>query len=126
VQEEDTEQLKAAGVKLVWNTLWTLRDVSPANLIRPDLLYNMFLGIVECLMDWIECFLTVYNQLNAFNNIWVQMPAYLGNHIPQKPYHSLSQVQEKEIRVILRVLLAVFMATVHHKSNVPRVTGGQQ
>jgi len=126
VQEEDTEQLKAAGVKLVWNALWTLRDVSPTNLIRPDLLHNMFLGIVEYLMDWIEGFRTVHNRLNAFDDIWAQMPAYPGNHVPHKPYRSLSQVQGKEMRAILRVLLAVFMAALHRKTNVPQVTGGQQ
>jgi len=120
VQEEDTEQLKAAGVKLVWNVLWTLRDVSPANLIRPDLLHNMFLEIVEYLRDWIEGFLTVHNRLNAFGNIWAHMPTYPGNYVPQKPYHSLSQVQGKEMRAILRVLrLVVFTAAFRYKTNVP-------
>jgi len=126
VQEEDTEQLKAAGVTLVWNALWTLRDVSPANLIRPNLLHNIFLGIVEYLMDWIEGFLIVHNRLNAFDNIWAQMLAYPGNYKPQKPYRSWSQVQGKQMRVILRVLLAVFTAAFHRKTNVPQVTGGQQ
>jgi len=126
VQEEDTEQLKATGVKLVWNVLWTLRDISPANLIWPDLLHNMFLRIVQYLIDWIEGFLTVHNQLNAFDNIWTQIPAYSGNHVPQKTYRSLSQVQEKEMRAILRVLLAIFTAAFRWKTNILQVTCGQQ
>ena len=86
----------------------------------------MFLGIVEYLMDWIEGFLTVHNRLNAFDDIWAQMPAYPRNHVPQTPYRSLSLVREKEMRAILRVLLTVFTAAFHHKTNVLRVTGGQQ
>jgi len=54
------------------------------------------------------------------------MPAYTGNHVPQKPYRSLSQVQEKEMRAILSILLAVFTAALYRKTNMPRVIGGQQ
>jgi len=103
-------------------------DVSPANLIRPDLLH-MFLGIVEYSMDWIEGFLTrtgfltVHNRLNAFDDIWAQMPAYPENHVPQKLYRSLSQVLGKEMRAILWVLLGVFTAPyigklMYHESRV--------
>lgn len=92
VQDSDAERLKIAGVKMVSNALWTLRDVVPSNLIRPDLLHNMFLGIIEYLMDWIEGFLTVHNRLNAFDEIWVAMPKYLENYVPQKPYRNLTQV----------------------------------
>ena len=61
VKNSNMEKLKATGVKVVSNTLWTLRDVLPSNLIQPYLLHNLFLGIIEHLIDWVEGFLTVHN-----------------------------------------------------------------
>ena len=98
----------------------------PSNLIRPDLLHNLFLGIIEYLMDWVEGFLTVHNRLNAFDEIWAQMPRYPVNFVPRKTYRNLSQVQGKEMRAILRVLLGVFTVALRRKTGVQAPTGGQQ
>jgi len=69
----------------------------PSNLIDSVLLHNLFLRIIEYLMDWVEGFFTVHNRLNAFDEIWAQMSGYPGNFVLQKPYRNLSQVQGKEM-----------------------------
>ena len=48
------------------------------------------------------------------------MPPYTGNILPVKPYRQITQVMGKEIRVVLKVILAVFTASLHrNKKNFP-------
>jgi len=77
VKNSDMGKVKTAGVKLVSNALWSLRDVMPSNLIRLDLLYNILLEIMEYLMDWIEWFLTacISRDLDASSTISDQLYA---------------------------------------------------
>ena len=95
-------------------------------MIRPDLLRNIFPGIIEHVMDWIEGLLTVHHRLDAFDDIWALMPSYLGKQVLRKPYRQLGQVQGKKMRAIMCVLLIVLTASPRRKTLMPRLTGGQQ
>lgn len=122
----DVESLRAAGVKNVQNALWRLRDVmNPCDIVRPDLLHNMYLGNLEYLMEWIEGFLTVHNRLSAFDDVWFNISRYPGNCTPQKPYRYLTQVQGKEMRAIHQIILGVFTASLRRKTDLPKPTGAQ-
>lgn len=120
------KDLKTAGVKLVSNALWTLRDSPPPNLMKADLLHNIFLGIMEYVMGWSEGFLTVHHRLDAFDDIWAGIQSYPGQQLPREPHRQLGQVPVMETVAIMPVLLAVFTALLRRKSQMPGVTGGQQ
>lgn len=126
VMESDVESLKTHGVKQVANALWTIRDVRPHEIVRPDLLHNMYLGNLEYLMEWIEGFLTVHNRLHAFDDVWANMSTYPGNHVPHKPYRYLTQIKGKEMRAILQIILGVFTASLYRKTDVAKPSGGQE
>ena len=125
MDDSDVQQLKSAGVKQINNALWSLLDSKPCDLVRPDLLHNMYLGNIEYLMGWIEGFLTVHNRLHAFDDIWAKMSTYPGNPVPRKPYRYLTQVKGKEMRAIHYVILGVFTAALERKSDMTSPTGGQ-
>jgi len=98
-------------VKPIANFLWTLPEV-PWDIARANLLHTMFLGIIEHLMEWVQAFITEHNRLMVFKDIWRLIPSYPQVFIPQKPYGHLSQVTRKEMRSILKIILAVFTATL--------------
>jgi hypothetical protein len=86
----------------------------------------MFLGIIDHLMEWIQAFLTEHNRLVVFEDIWRSIPTYPQVFVPAKPYRHLSQVTGKEMRSILKIILALFTAALRRKNGLPRPTGGQE
>jgi len=61
-----------------------------------------------------------------YEDIWRSIPPYPQVFVPQKPYRYLSQVTGKEICSILKIILAVFTATLRWKNDLPRPSGGQE
>jgi len=86
----------------------------------------MILGNLQHLMEWIKGFLEFYNRLPAFDNIWSSLSHYPGNYVPRKSYTFLSQVPSQEMRSILIVILSVFTAALHHKTDTQRPTASQE
>jgi len=86
----------------------------------------MILGNLQHLMEWIKGFLEFHNRVPAFDNIWSSLPRYPGNYVPRKSYRLLSQVSGKEMRSILIVILGVFTATLHRKTDIARPTASQE
>ena len=68
VTKSDKISLQSYGVKAINNSLWTLRGVTPRELIRPDILHTMLLGNLEHMMNWIIRFLELHGRLHAFDN----------------------------------------------------------
>jgi len=86
----------------------------------------ILLGNLQHLLDWIKGFLESHDRLNAFDSIWSSMAPYPGNYVPWKSYRLLSQVSGKEMRSILMVILGVFIASLHRKTNVVCPIAGQE
>jgi len=86
----------------------------------------ILLGNLQHLLDWIKGFLESHDRLNAFDSIWSSIAPYSGNYVLRKSYGLLSQVSGKEMRSILMVILGVFMASLHRKTNVVCLTAGQE
>jgi len=126
VDKSDTESLHMSGVKYIMNALWTLRDVMSRELVRSDILHTILLGNLQHLLDWIKGFLDSHNRLSAFDSIWSSMAPYPMSYVPQKSYRLLSQISGKEMRSILIIVLGVFTAFLHWKTNTPRPTAGQE
>ena len=126
VQKSDKASLHKYGVKFINNALWTLRAVTSIELIRSDILHTILLGNLEHLMNWIIGFLEVNGRLYAFDDIWRMTPSYPGNRLPQKPYRQLTQIAGKEMRAILKIILAVFTASPRRNTDTTRPTATQQ
>jgi hypothetical protein len=47
-------------------------------IIVPDILHNMYLGMVKHWMDWVMSFLEQYSRIDKFNQLWAMMPPYPG------------------------------------------------
>ncbi|KAF8460148.1 hypothetical protein BDZ91DRAFT_785483 [Kalaharituber pfeilii] len=123
-KNSDTKGLHSDGVKFVNNALWTLL-IAPPDLVRGDLLHNIYLGILEHMMGWIQEFLTHHNQLVAFDFIWKRLPPYPSFNPPGKAYRSITQWTSKELRNVGKVILASFAAALRRTSDQERPTSEQ-
>ncbi|KAF8457357.1 hypothetical protein BDZ91DRAFT_645596, partial [Kalaharituber pfeilii] len=90
-----------------------------------DLLHNIYLGILEHMMGWIQEFLTHHNRLVAFDFIWKRLPPYPSFNPPGKAYRSITQWTGKELRNVGKVILASFAAALRRTSDQERPTSGQ-
>ncbi|KAF8445152.1 hypothetical protein BDZ91DRAFT_642868, partial [Kalaharituber pfeilii] len=90
-----------------------------------DLLHNIYLGIIEHMMDWIQGFLTHHNRLVAFDFIWKRLPPYPSFKPPGRAYRSITQWTGKELRDVGKVILASFAAALRRNSDQERPSGDQ-
>ena len=49
-------RLDIGGVKPIANALWTLKGISPHQIVRVDILHNILLGVMKHVMEWTEGF----------------------------------------------------------------------
>ena len=66
-RQSDTITLNAQGVNNVNNAIWSIPGLNPPNLVQADILYNILLGILDHLMNWVKGFLAHHNCINAFD-----------------------------------------------------------
>jgi hypothetical protein len=95
-------------LKALTNSFWWLPRFRPAAIWKPDLLHNIYLGLLKHLMEWIQGFLDKHNWLDDFDRleVWKSIPPYPGLTIPKKAYQVVTQWQGKEMRNLRRFLLA--------------------
>ena len=126
VQKSDKASLHKYGIKYINNALWTLRAVTPIDLIQSYILHTILLGNLEHMMNWIIRFLEVNGRLHASDDIWRMTSSYPGNNLPQKAYRQLTQIGGKEMRAILKIISAVCTASLRTNTDTTRPTAAQQ
>ena len=99
------ERLASIGLKALYNGLWKLPRLSMNQLHKPDLLHNIYLGLLKNLLDWVTAFLKKHHRLTAFNQAWRTMPPYPGFTQPRKAFREVTQWQGKEMRNFGRIIL---------------------
>jgi len=65
-------------VKIERNVFSGLYRVNPADLHKPDLLHNIYLGLFKHMMKWVEGFLKKHKWQQAFDEVWKALPPYPG------------------------------------------------
>jgi len=85
------EYLQRLGVKIGNNVFIGLDQVSPADIHKPDLLHNLYLGLFKHMMEWVEEFLKTYTRQQAFDDAWKESPPYPGFSVPKKAYRAITQ-----------------------------------
>jgi hypothetical protein len=73
-----------------------------SNLLEPDLLYTMQIGMLHNLLKWISPFMKMHEQLDKYNVIWLSVPAYHDLTTKNKSYEEVSQWNAKEMKEISR------------------------
>jgi len=102
------EYLQQFGVKIGKNIFTVLDRVSPADLHKPDLLHNIYLGLFKHMMEWVEGFLKKHKRQQAFDAAWKEIPPYPRCSVPKKVYREITQWEGKEMRNLGRSISAVF------------------
>jgi len=87
-----------------------------SDLPNPDLLHTMQLGMLKHLLGWLSMFLKQHNCFEAFDNIWLSVPAYLDMAQPRRTYEEVSRWQRKEIKTMSRFLIAVLRCALRAPS----------
>jgi len=85
------EYFQRLGVKIGNNVFIGLDQVSPADLHKPDLLHNIYLGLFKPMMEWLEGFLKKHKRQQAFDDTWKEIPPDPGFSVPKKAYREITQ-----------------------------------
>ena len=79
-----TDYFHQIGMEIDRNVFSGVYRVNPADLHKPDLLYNIYLGLFKHMMKWIEGFLKKHKQQQAYDDIWKALPPYRGLNVPKR------------------------------------------
>ena len=97
--------LTAIGLISLYNGFWALLHVQLSEIHKPDLLHNVYLGLLQNLLDCITACLKEHKRLDSFDEIWRSMPPYPELTSPHKAFREVSQWQGKEMRMFGRIVL---------------------
>ena len=109
-----TKYFQQIGLKIGRNVFSGLHRVDPADLHKPDLLHNIYLGLFKHMMEWVEGFLKKHKRQQAFDDAWKALPPYPGFSVPKKAYREVTQWQGKEMRNLGRCISAVLASALQN------------
>ena len=84
-----SEYFRQIGVKMGCNVFSGLHHVDPADLQKPDLLHNIYLGLFKHMMKWVEGFLKMHKWQQAFDDVWKVLPPYPRFGVRKKAYREV-------------------------------------
>ncbi|RPB06929.1 hypothetical protein P167DRAFT_476763, partial [Morchella conica CCBAS932] len=86
---------------------WGMPRVNPYDLNKPDILHNIYLGMLKHMMEWVQGFLKKHHRLEEFDKAWASIAPYPGLAVPNKAYR-------KEMRNLGRVVLGALAAALRN------------
>jgi len=87
-----------------------------SDLLKPDLLHTMQIGMLDHLQKWIFHFMRMHEWLNKYNAIWLSMPAYRDLTPMNKSFQEVSQSNGKEMKEMSRYLPGVVTQSLQGRS----------
>ena len=99
--------LKDYGLQSEENPLWDFAACDPYRLWQPDILHLLNLGIVKTTMEWVIGYMGDHGLLDRFNLRFKSMAPYPGFPRFKRSYTDVSSWQGKEMRTMMRFLLAI-------------------
>ena len=99
-------------LKIGKNVFTGLYRVSPADLHKPDLLHNIYLGLFNHMMEWVKGFLKKHIRQQALDNAWKEISPYPRCCVPKKAYCEIRQWQGKEIHNLGRCIPAILASAL--------------
>jgi hypothetical protein len=116
----NTISLDACRVNPGEVALRSLDDCVVADLLKPDLLQTMHLGMLRHLLEWIHAFLVDHKRLARFNNLWLSVPSYLTFTAPKMAYEEVFRWTGKALQQMSTFLLAVLRNAQHGPTSAER------
>jgi hypothetical protein len=104
---------------------WDFPYSDAYDLHRPDILHNIYLGMYEHVMSWINGFLDAHRRMEDFEAIWQAIPAYPEFRHPRRGYSQVSQWSGKEMRNFGRIVYPALAAALHSPRINQRKVFGQ-
>jgi len=98
------------------NEFWRLR-CNPTELLKPDLLHTIQVGILKHLLLWIMSFLKLHHWLALFNSLWMAIPPYLSMTQPKKSFEEIVQWTGGEYKKMSRFLVGCLVNSLRCPSN---------
>ena len=117
----DIKHLESDVFKNSNNSLFHILNCLPSELVRPDALHTLLLGMLVHLMKWVQEVLYYIGRINAFDSVWSRLVPYLGCNRTNNSYCSGTQWQDKGLLNLLLVLLVVFTAALSRISEVDAI-----
>jgi len=108
------EYFQRLGVKIGNNVFTGLDRASPADLHKPDLLHNIYLGLFKHMMEWVEGFLKKHKRQQAFDDARKEISPYHGFSVQKKAYREIPQWQGKQMRNLGRCISAVLASALRN------------
>jgi hypothetical protein len=69
-----------------------------SNLLQPDLVHSMQIGMLSHLQQWIFHFMKTHEQLDKYNAIWISMCADHNLKTKNKVHEKVNQCNGKEMK----------------------------
>jgi hypothetical protein len=91
-----------------------------SDLLQPDLLHTMQIGMLDHLQKWIFHFMMTYERFDKYNAIWLSVPAYHDLTPKNKSYEEASHWNGKEMKEMSRYLLGVVTQSLRGGSPAQR------
>jgi len=107
------EYFQRLGVKIANNVFIGLDRVSPADLPKPDLLHNIYLGLKH-MMERVEGFLKKRIQQEAFDNAWKEIPPYPRYSVLKMAYREITHWEGEEMCNLGHCISAVVASTLQN------------
>jgi hypothetical protein len=86
------EYVAERWLKAPFNVFWGMPHLLQAgDLHKPNLIHNIYLGILKYLMEWIEGLLEKHKRQQQFDEVWMSMPPFPGLTRPTKAYQEVTQ-----------------------------------
>jgi len=85
-----------------------------SDLLKPDLLPNIYLGLFKHMMQLVEGFLKNDKRQQAFDDTWKEIPPYPGFSVPKQAYREVIQGQGKGMRNLSRCISAVLASALRN------------
>jgi hypothetical protein len=98
-----------------------MKYISPTTIIGPNILYPIYLGMLQYLMDWETSFLKQHSRIDKFNQLWAIIPPYPGIARFNKPYSQVIHWSGKLKKPLWCVIVPVCAGTPSNPSASQRI-----
>jgi len=113
--------LEDQAVRTPEGIFWNMKCITLMISMVPDILHNIYLGMLKHLMDWVMSSLEQHSRNAKINQLWAMMPPYPGFAWFNKPYSQVTQWSGKEMKALRSVIVPVFVATLLNHSVNQRI-----
>lgn len=108
------------GMVTIPKAIWSLRYVNANEIFKPDLLHEMYIGMLRHVLDWVIAFLKKHKRIGVFNTAWEHVPPYPNFRNPKKSYEAVKQWTGYEYRDAGRILLPILVLSLRSPPPTPQ------